>query len=79
MSYPHNPRRVWAALSENPARTHRQLARAADVPLSEIAVSLIALSRLGYVTLDSSKPSAYRVIVPLLAAPAHPGITATLE
>jgi DNA-binding MarR family transcriptional regulator len=58
-------RRVWAALTEHPDATYRELAAQTRLSLSVVRAAVQRLERAGYVEADPVVARGRRVLVPL--------------
>jgi hypothetical protein len=58
-------RRVWAALTEHPDATYRELAAQTRLPLSVVRAAVGRLEKAGYVEADPVVARGRRVLVPL--------------
>jgi DNA-binding MarR family transcriptional regulator len=60
-------RRVWAALTQQPDATYRELAARTKLPLSVVRAAVQRLENAGYVEADPVVARGRRVLVPLYA------------
>jgi predicted transcriptional regulator len=64
-------RRVWAALTEQPDATYRELAQQTGLPLSVVRAAVERLEKAGYVEADPVVARGRRVLVPLYDTRLH--------